>query len=76
MKIRIKIKGFLVFLSLWVKKELPSLLGVIFIIMAIETWEDAKTFGYAEYRKELLELAMIVFCFMIVFLFLYKKDEK
>jgi protein-S-isoprenylcysteine O-methyltransferase Ste14 len=60
----------------WVKKELLSLLGIIFAIIAIETWEDVRVFGYAEYKKESLELVAIVLSFVIVSAFLYKKEKR
>ncbi len=57
----------------WIKKELPSLIATITIIIAIETREDARLFGYHEYRKELLELFLIIVFFMVIFVLFYER---
>jgi protein-S-isoprenylcysteine O-methyltransferase Ste14 len=59
----------------WVKKELPSLILVISLVIIIETWEDVRLFGQKEFLKEFLELFSIVISFVITMaLFLRKTD--
>ena len=75
--LRMDIRDYLFFKWHWVKKELVSLLSVIFVIMAIEIKEDVGLFGYAEYKKEFLEITGIILFFIFVFIFSYhRKDEK
>lgn len=56
----------------WIKKELPSCIGVTGLIIAIEAREDVRSFGYSEYAKELLELSFIVIFFIIIFSLFYE----
>jgi len=60
----------------WIKKELPSLIAVIGLILAIEIWEDTRLFGYQEFYKELLELLSIIFAFIIMVIFLLPNKRK
>jgi protein-S-isoprenylcysteine O-methyltransferase Ste14 len=60
----------------WIKKELFSLIAVVGCIIAIEAWEDVKMFGYMEFIKEPLELALIIAVFVIVIILFNKKEEK
>lgn len=59
----------------WIQKELPSLIGVMGVIIVIEAWEDIRLFGYNGYRKELLELPLIIICFIIILGLFYEKKN-
>lgn len=58
----------------WIKKELVPLVLVIGSILALETWEDARMFGYEEYSKELLELGLVILFFIAIFRLSHAKD--
>jgi asparagine N-glycosylation enzyme membrane subunit Stt3 len=64
-----------IFLRLkWIKKELASLLTVIFILIIVEVWQDIKLYGHSELLKEPLEIFLTIFIvIMAMFLFLRKK---
>lgn len=66
-------RDYLFFRWQWVKKELPSLLATFSLILAIEVWEDVRLFGYIEFRKELLEFAVIMLAFGVISMIFYKK---
>ncbi|OGX39973.1 MAG: hypothetical protein A2984_00465 [Omnitrophica WOR_2 bacterium RIFCSPLOWO2_01_FULL_41_12] len=72
---RINLADYLFFKWPWIKKELPSLIGVIAGIISIEIWEDARSFGYQEVRKEFLELTFIIIFFIAIFIALYEKQD-
>lgn len=72
---KIDLRDYLFFKRVWIKREIPSLMGVIGIVIAIETWEDVKQFGYSEYTKELLEFSLIIAIFVIIFILFYKKEN-
>lgn len=72
--LKINLGGHLFFKWPWVKKELPSLILTVILIMAIETWEDVRLFGGSELKNEILELSLIIaFCAGIFSLF-YRKN--
>lgn len=48
----------------WLKKELPSLIVVSIIIIALETWQDIRFFGHAEFLKEALKFLLVVVFFI------------
>lgn len=72
---KVSLRDYLFFKWSWIKKELPSLIGVIGGIVTIEIWEDIKLFGYQEYTKELLELSLIVFSFIIIIILFYERKD-
>lgn len=59
----------------WIRKELPSVLTTITLILAIEGWEDVKLFGHKEFYKELLEFFSIIVAFIIIIISFVKKDK-
>ena len=61
----LKLRDYLSFKLSWITKEIFSLVSVIIAIIAIEIWEDVKSFGYKEFLKEPLELSFIVLCFIL-----------
>ena len=73
---RIDVRDYLFLEWPGVKKELPSLIGAIITVSAIEIWEDVRAFGYSEYVKELLELNFIIVFFAIIFILGYGKVKK
>ncbi|MBI5144916.1 MAG: isoprenylcysteine carboxylmethyltransferase family protein [Candidatus Omnitrophica bacterium] len=72
--LKMDLGDYLFFKWSWIKKELISLLVVIAVIIAAETWEDVQLFGYQEYWKELLELFLIIVFFVIIFILLYERE--
>lgn len=73
---KIGLRDYLFFKRTWVKKEIPSLIGVICVITAFEIWQDVKLFGCSEYHGELLEFSLIIAFFVIIFtLYFYKKKN-
>jgi len=60
------LRDYLFFNWSWLKKELPSLITVTAIVIAIETWHDRRLFGYKECTKELGELLLVIVFFMII----------
>lgn len=72
---KINLAEYLFFKWSWIRKELPSLIGVIAGIISIEIWEDVKLFGHEEVRKESLELIFITIFFMAIFIILYEKKD-
>jgi len=71
----VNLRDYLFFKWSWVKKELPSLVGVIAVIIAAEIWEDVRIFGYNEFREELLELPLIIILFVSIFSLFYGKKD-
>ena len=59
----------------WIKKEFISLLAVISVTIAIETWEDVKFSGRAEYAKGLSELFLIIIFYFVILFLLYAKRK-
>ena len=59
----------------WIKKEFISLLAVISVTIAIETWEDVKFSGRAEYAKGLSELFFIIIFYFVILFLLYAKRK-
>ncbi|MDI6758853.1 MAG: hypothetical protein QMD94_04185 [Candidatus Omnitrophota bacterium] len=60
----------------WIRKELFPFLMVIAMILAIDTWEDVRLFGYKEFFKEPLELFLIILSFIIIIILFMKKIIK
>lgn len=56
----------------WFRRELVSLVGVFSTIVAIEIWQDVRTFGGAEWPKELLELLLAGMLYLVILLLLYR----
>jgi len=59
----------------WGKKELPSLIGVIVLIIAAGAWEDVRLFGHIGYKKELFDFFMILFYLAILTILFYEKEN-
>lgn len=59
----------------WLKKELPSLIVVSIIIIALETWQDIRFFGHAEFLKEALKFLLVVVFFIGICSVFYKKEN-
>lgn len=59
----------------WIKKEIPSLIGVTAVIILVEIWEDVRLFGRGEYMKESLEFFLIVAFFAITSALLYYNEK-
>ena len=73
---KIGLRDYLFFKWSWVKKEFPSLVGVMCVISAFEIWQDMILFGSVELYKELLELSLTTAFFAIIFtLCFYKKEN-
>lgn len=59
----------------WVRKELPSLIYTLSVILIIEVWEDIRFSGYREFFKEASELAVIILFFSIIIYFFSAKKK-
>lgn len=66
-------REYLFFRREWIFKELPSLVGIITAIIAIEMWEDVRLFGHKGYTKEVTELFLITVFFVAIFSLLHDK---
>jgi protein-S-isoprenylcysteine O-methyltransferase Ste14 len=60
----------------WIKKELSPLISVIVGILAMDTWQDMRLFGYKASLKELLKLILIILAFVILIIYLVKRKKK
>jgi len=72
---KIDFANYLSFKWLWLRKEILSVVAVFIALIGIEAWEDAKLFGDIEYKKELLELLLIIAFFVIFFRLFYKQKQ-
>jgi protein-S-isoprenylcysteine O-methyltransferase Ste14 len=59
----------------WIKKELSSLIMVMVTIIAVEIWQDIKSFGHKEFLKEPLELFLVITLFVIVIILFAKRGK-
>jgi len=59
----------------WVKKELPSLLGVIILFAVTSIWKDRKLFGGIRYQERTAELFLFIFCLFIIAAMFYEKEN-
>lgn len=48
----------------WIKKEIGSVIAVLFLVLLVESWEDIRHGGIREYLKELTGLLAIILLFM------------
>ncbi|MCM8823317.1 MAG: isoprenylcysteine carboxylmethyltransferase family protein [Candidatus Omnitrophica bacterium] len=60
----------------WIKKELPSLIVLIVLILGIEIWEEIRLFGYKELIKETFELLAIILSLLILINSFRTSEEK
>lgn len=59
----------------WAKNELPSLIGVTTLVIAMDLWKDIIFFGGIGYPRELLKLLLIALCFCATIIIFYEKDN-
>jgi protein-S-isoprenylcysteine O-methyltransferase Ste14 len=48
----------------WLKKEIGSIIAVLFLVLLLESWEDIKRGGIAEYLKELIGISAVIVLFI------------
>jgi len=55
---------------LWIKREMGSILAVLFIPLLAESWEDIRVEGLRAYLKEaaLMGITIILFIFLVIYL--------
>jgi protein-S-isoprenylcysteine O-methyltransferase Ste14 len=54
----------------WLKKEIGTIVAVLFGALFIESWEDIRTKGWGEYYKESIILAAVMILFALLFVYL------
>lgn len=69
---KIDLKGYLFFKRPWLRKELPSLIGVLGVIIALKTWECLRLLGCEEAFRELTITFLIAGLVIIVFSKFYR----
>lgn len=69
------LRNYIFFKWRWVKKELPSLIAVTFLIVLTGIWGDVKLFGHAQYQKELSEFLWLIFCLFIIVVLFHEKEN-
>ncbi|MCM8773934.1 MAG: isoprenylcysteine carboxylmethyltransferase family protein [Candidatus Omnitrophica bacterium] len=65
-KVILNFKQYFILRLSWIKKELPSLIAVVGLIMVIEIWQEVKLFGYKDFLKETFELLAIILSLLIL----------
>jgi len=60
----------------WLKKELSSLVSAITCLVVIETWQDVVLFGSKELLREILELALTIAVFIVIFMLFFGTKKK
>ena len=48
----------------WIKKEIGSIITVLFLVLLVESWEDIKHGGIREYLKELIGISVVILLFI------------
>jgi len=48
----------------WLKKEIGSIVAVLFLVLLLESWEDIKQSGIGEYLKELIGISVVISLFI------------
>jgi protein-S-isoprenylcysteine O-methyltransferase Ste14 len=48
----------------WLKKEISSIIAVLFLVILLESWADIKYEGIGEYLKELIGISVIIILFV------------
>lgn len=59
----------------WIKKEIGSILAVLFITLLLESWEDIKHEGMGVYFKETIGMFVVIILFICVVGYLSKKTN-
>lgn len=59
----------------WAKNEIPSLIGVIVLVIAADLWKDIRFFGRIEYQRAALKPLLIIASLFIVGLVFYEKEN-
>ena len=59
----------------WLKKEMGSILTVLFITLLLESWEDIRDGGIRTYFREAAGLAVIILLFMLLVAYLSRRRD-
>jgi len=59
----------------WVKKEAPSFIGALAVLIIVEAWRDARLFGVKELFGEIALNILAVLFFMFLILFVFKERK-
>jgi protein-S-isoprenylcysteine O-methyltransferase Ste14 len=57
----------------WIKKEIGSILAVLFITLLVESWEDIKTEGLRVYLWEIIPMIITFLLFIFLIFYLNKR---
>ncbi len=50
----------------WIKKEIGSIIAVLFLVLLVESWEDIKRGGIQEYFRELAGISAVILLFVFL----------
>ena len=56
----------------WLRKEIGSILTVLFIVLFLESWQDIRNKGLAGYIKEAIVMLVIILFFSVLIIYLSK----
>ncbi|MBU0548821.1 MAG: isoprenylcysteine carboxylmethyltransferase family protein [Candidatus Omnitrophica bacterium] len=59
----------------WFKREFPAIIIVLCVSLIIESWEELGTEGWRVFMPEFLAFSSIIFFYLVLVLFLSRKDE-
>jgi protein-S-isoprenylcysteine O-methyltransferase Ste14 len=60
----------------WVKREIGSVLALLFIALLVESWEDIKKKGLANYLKEAAAYLAVIILFICLAVYLSRRSER
>lgn len=70
------IKEYLPLRLSWIKKEIGSILAVLFLVLLIESWVDIANRGVSVYLNETKGLFAVIVLFVLIILYLNKRSGK
>jgi protein-S-isoprenylcysteine O-methyltransferase Ste14 len=70
------IREYLPLRFIWVKKEIGAIIGVLFLALFLESWEDIKRQGLALYLIEAKYMAMVILLFFALTFYLAKYTRR
>ena len=59
----------------WLKKEIGSILAVLFFTLLMESWQDIQNEGWATYQEEALTIIITIILFIALLIYLSKRTE-
>jgi protein-S-isoprenylcysteine O-methyltransferase Ste14 len=70
--VKLDVREYLPLKPLWIKKEIGSIIGVLFGALLLESWEETRNEGWAIYIREAFILITIIMLFVLLFIYLSK----